>query len=262
MNRVIRAELTKLRRRRVLLAAPMAAAAFALIATIAVFLSAQPAGGRAPGRAITLDDLAAAGGGTQAFATGASFVGLLVFVTFIANITGEFSLGTFRTLLMRQPGRVRLLAGKMTALLLFAAVVLLGAEALTVAASTLIAPTQHVSTSEWFTLTSLGQAAGDYARALSVVGGWALLGMALGLTVRSTPVALGIGVAWAGPFEHIFQDAWAAASRWFPGLLLEAFAVGGTPDVSFPRAAALIGAYVVAAAVTAVFLIARRDVTA
>lgn len=262
MNRVTRAELAKLCRRRVLLAAPTVAAAFAAVATAAVFLSAQPAGGRAPGRAITLDELAAAGGGTQAFATGASFVGLLVFVTFIANVTGEFSLGTFRTLLMRQPGRVRLLAGKMTALLLFAAAVLLGAEALTLAASAMVAPTQDVSTSEWFTLASLGEAAGDYARALSVVGGWALLGMALGVAVRSTPVALALGVAWAGPFEHIFQDAWAAASRWFPGLLLEALAVGGTPDVSFPRAAALISAYVVVAAGAALFLFARRDVTA
>jgi ABC-2 type transport system permease protein len=247
MTSVIRAELTKLTRRRVLIAAPVAAAAFAAVATIAVFLSAQPAGGRAPGRATTIEELASAGGATHAFATGASFIGLLVFATIIANVTGEFSQGTFRTLLMREPGRIRLLAGKMTALLLFAAVVLLGAEALTV---------------QWFTLTSLGEAAGDYARSLSVVGGWALLGMALGMVVRSTPVALGIGVAWAGPFEHLFQDAWSAASRWFPGLLLEALAVGGTEDVSFGRAAALLGAYVVVAAGAAVALFARRDVTA
>jgi ABC-2 type transport system permease protein len=262
MTSVIRAELTKLTRRRVLIAAPVAAVAFAAVATMAVFLSAQPAGGRAPGRATTIEELASAGGATHAFATGASFIGLLVFATIIANVTGEFSQGTFRTLLMREPGRIRLLAGKMTALLLFAAVVLLGAEALTVVASTIVAPTQGVSTSQWFTLTSLGEAAGDYARSLSVVGGWALLGMALGMVVRSTPVALGIGVAWAGPFEHLFQDAWSAASRWFPGLLLEALAVGGTEDVSFGRAAALLGAYVVVAAGAAVALFARRDVTA
>ena len=262
MTSVIRAELAKLRRRRVLVAAPLAAAAFAAVATMAVFLSAQPGGGRAPGRTLTLDELAMTGGGTQAFATGASFVGLLVFVTFVANVTGEFSQGTFRTLLMRQPGRIRLLGGKMIALLLFAAAVLLGAEVLTLATSTVVAPTQDVATSEWFTLASLGQAAGDYARTLSVVGGWALLGMALAVTVRSTPVALGIGVAWAGPFEHLFQDAWAAASRWFPGLLLEALAVGGTPDVSFSRAVALVTTYVVVAAGGAVALFARRDVTA
>jgi hypothetical protein len=119
-----------------------------------------------------------------------------------------------------------------------------------------------VSTSEWFTLTSFREAAGDYARTLSVVCGWALLGMALGLAARSTPVALGIGIAWAGPFEHLFQDAWTAASRWFPGLLLEALAVGGTQEVSFPRAAALTTTYVIVAAGAAAALFTRRDVTA
>ena len=43
------------------------------------------------------------GGGTEAFAVGASFVGFLVFVTFIALIAAEFSGGTFRALLLREP---------------------------------------------------------------------------------------------------------------------------------------------------------------
>ena len=70
------------------------------------------------------------------------------------------------------------------------------------------------------------------ARCCSGSAGYALLGMAVAVLVRSVPVALAIGIAWAGPFEHLLQDAWDPAQRFFPGLLLEAFVAGGTSDVS------------------------------
>ena len=34
------------------------------------------------------------------------------------------------------------------------------------------------------------------------------LGMALAVFVRSIPVALAIGIVWSGPFEHLLEDAW------------------------------------------------------
>jgi ABC-2 type transport system permease protein len=262
MTAVIRAELSKLARPRVLLGAALAAALFATVAGLTVFAGADPGATATPGRGPTLEELTGPGGGTRAFATGASFVGLFVVVTFIANGAVEFSSGTLRTLLMRQPGRVRLLAGKMVALLLFAAGVLLVAEVLTLAVSTVVAPSQDVATAEWFGISGLGHAAADYLTALSATTSWALLGMALAVFLRSTLLALGIGIAWAGPFEHLLQDAWTAASDWFPGLLVEAVAVGGTPDVSFARAALLVAVYVSAAAAAAFTVFSRRDVTA
>jgi ABC-2 type transport system permease protein len=262
MTAVIRAELTKLTRRRVLIGAALAAALFAVIASLTVFAAAEPAGTVSEGRGPTLEQLSEPGGATRAFATGASFVGLFVFVTYIANVAVEFSSGTLRTLLMRQPARIRLLAGKMAALLLFTAGVLVVAEVLTLVASTAVAPTQDVAMSEWFGLSGLGHAATDYLTAFSAVTSWALFGMALAVFVRSTPLALGIGIAWAGPFEHLLQDAWTTASSWFPGLLIESLAAGGTPDVSLARAGVLVAVYVTLAAAAAFALFARRDVTA
>ncbi len=183
-------------------------------------------------------------------------------VLFIANIAGEFSQGTFRTLLMRQPRRIALLAGKMAALLVFVAGVLLAAEILTVVASVAIAPSQDVSTSAWLSLDGLGEAAGDYATALAGVSAWACLGMALAIFVRSIPVALAIGIVWSGPFEHLLEDAWATSSQWFPGLLLESLAAGGTDEVSATRALVLVGLYVAAAVIAAGLVFARRDITA
>jgi hypothetical protein len=86
--------------------------------------------------------------------------------------------------------------------------------------------------------------------------------MALAVFVRSIPVALGIGIVWSGPFEHLMRDAWSAANQWFPGLLLEALAAGGTAGVSFTRALALIALYVAAAVGAAAIVFARRDITA
>jgi ABC-type transport system involved in multi-copper enzyme maturation permease subunit len=131
--------------------------------------------------------------------TAASFAGAFVFVVFVGAFAIEFGRGTFRTMLLRQPGRVRLLAGKMSGLLVFAAAVL---------------------------------------------------------------VAFAVGTAWAGPIEHLLQDAWDPASRFFPGLLLEAFVAGGTPDVSTSRAAITLVLYVAAAGILAGTIFARRDVTA
>ena len=262
MTRMFKAELLKLRRRRVAVTVVLSALAFAALSATVVFLSAAGPGERVAARGASVAELSQAGGASEAFSIGASFIGILVMVLFIANVAGEFSQGTFRTLLMRQPRRVGLLAGKMAALLVFAAGVLALTELLTVAASAALAPSQDVATSSWFGLDGLGQAAGDYGRALLGVTAWASLGMALAVFVRSIPVALGIGIVWSGPLEHLTQDAWATATQWFPGLLLEVIAAGGTDDVSVGRALATVGVYVAVAAGAAAFVFARRDVTA
>jgi ABC-2 type transport system permease protein len=145
---------------------------------------------------------------------------------------------------------------------LFAAVVLAAAEALTWVAAKLLAPSQDVATGDWISVAALGDAVADYGSVLFWVTGYALLGMTLAVLVRSVPIALAIGIAWAGPFEHLLQDAWSTADRLFPGLLLEAFVAGGTSDVSATRALLTVAAYVLIAATIAATSFVRRDITA
>ena len=255
------AEISKLARRRILGATAVIVLLASFLATTVVFLSAANAPEAAPERGTTLAALSGAGGGTEAFSIALSFIGVFVFVVFIANWTGEFSQGTLRTLLMRQPGRFSALAGKLGALLVFAAGVLLVAEAATWAMSLAFAPSQDVSTDAWFGLEAIGDAARNYRDALVGVAAWACFGMMLAVLLRSTPIALGVGIVWAGPFEHLTQNAWTAVSGWYPGLLLEALAVGGTDDASYGRALALLAAYVALAVTVATVSFARRDVT-
>ena len=261
MIRTYRAEFVKMLRRRVLLTTALITAVFA-VGSAAIVLAAAGPVPSADGRGATLASLARAGGGTEVFTLGISFVGTFLFVVFVGLMAAEFSRGTVRTMLLRQPGRTRLLAGKLAAVLSFAAVVLLGTEVLTWIASRVLAPGQNIDTSAWTSVDALGAAVADYGRTLFWVTGYAVLGSALGVFIRSVPVALAAGIAWAGPFEHLVSDAWTQAPRLFPGLLLEAFAAGGTVDVSATRAFATLVVYLAVAATAAVVVFSRRDVTA
>ena len=266
MMRSFRAEMVKLLRRRVLMVTALVTLVFSAGGALVVLasapaVSAAAESGRGPGGP-TLESLARAGGGTEVFTTAVAFAGTFLFVVFVGTVAAEFSRGTVRTMLLRQPGRLRLLGGKMAALLAFAGGALATAEVLTWGAAALLAPTQDLSTSEWMSLQGLGHGLVDYGTVMFWATGYAVLGMAVGVLVRSVPVALAIGIAWAGPFEHLVQEAWGPASRLFPGLLLEAFVARGTPEVGALRASLTVTAYVVAAALVAGTVFARRDVTA
>lgn len=262
MIRAFRAELVKMRRLRVLVVTAFAVVLFAVGGAAVVLAAAEPAANATPGRGLTLEALADAGGGTAVFRTAASFAGVLVFAVFVGAVAVEFGRGTFRTMLLRQPRRLRLLAGKTAGLLAFAAAALLVTEILTWAAARLLAPSQDVETGSWVSLAALGQGVADYGSVLFWVTGYAVLGTTVALLARSVAVALAVGIAWAGPFEHLVQDAWDPAGRLFPGLLLEAFAAGGTPDVSSWRAFVTIAVYTAVGALVGGATFARRDAMA
>ena len=262
MTRIFQAELGRLLRRRTLVAAVAGAAAFAVIAALAVLTSAEDARAALRRGGATLASLNGHGGGTEAFAVAASFVGFLVFVTFIAMISAEFSGGTFRALLLREPHRLRVILGKVAAILVVAAGVVALAEVLTFGLSLVVAPGQGIETGDWFSLTSLGDAVKDFGTVYAGVVGWAVFGTTLAVIFRSTPLALGVGFAWAGPFENIVVDSWNTGYRVFPGQVLGSLIRGGTIDLGMGRAVVTAGVYTAIAAVVSLVLVTRRDVTA
>lgn len=263
MRRIISAELYRLVRRRTMLRAGAGSLAFAMVATLAVFSSARASGPtRTRSGGTTLSALAGHSGGTEAFAVGASFAGFLVFVTFIALIAGEFSGGTFRALLLRDPHRLRMIVGKLVGALIVAAAVVAVAEALTFVASLVVAPTKDIAISGWFSIDGVVAGLGDYATVLAGVAGWAVFGTTLAVIFRSVPVALGVGFAWAGPFENIVSQSWAPGYRFFPGQVLASLIQGGTAELGIGRAVPTAILYTAAAAAATLVLVSRRDVTA
>ncbi|GAA1814314.1 hypothetical protein GCM10009682_39180 [Luedemannella flava] len=259
MRRAFRAELIKLARPRLLTLAAVAAILFAVGSAAAGILNAQPASAHADGP--VLDGFARADGGSLAFTMAASFAGAFLLAVFAGAVGVEFSRGTLRTLLLRQPDRHRLLAGKLGAVLAFAAVAVAVSLAASVAASVAFAGSRGLDVGVWFTGAGLRGMARDYGLVMLAVTGWALLGAAIGVLVPSLPVALAVGVGWAGPVEQVFGEAWGPATRWFPGLLLESLL---DPDPGSPgstRALVTLGCYCVVAVTAAVVVLRRRDVT-
>jgi ABC-2 type transport system permease protein len=260
-RRVVRAELQRVCRRRSLIAIGIGATLFSVVAGVSVWLAAGDVVENSRDGGARISDLAATGGGTVAFAIGASFGGFLVFVTFIALIAGEFSNGTFRANLLRYPHRTRLILGKLTGLLLVAAVALAVAAVISFGVSWLMAPTQDVSTDGWLSAASLAEAIRDYGTVLAGVAGWAVFGTTLAVLFRSIPLALGVGFAWAGPFENIVVESWSPGFRYFPGQVLGSLMRGGTVELGLQRAALTTLVYTALAFAATLILVTRRDVT-
>jgi ABC-2 type transport system permease protein len=262
MKKIVQAELVRLVRRRTLVIATLGAIAFGFVASLTVLSSAAQNSEQSRQGGTTLAALNTDGGGTQAFAVGASFVGFFVFVTFIALVASEFSNGTFRSVLLREPNRVRVIAGKVAGILLVAAGIIAVFEISTFVVSLAVAPSKGISTSHWLSVASLGHGVADYATAFAGVAGWAVFGTMLAVIFRSAPLALGVGFVWAGPFENIVVDSWKTGFEVFPGQVLGSLIRGGTVELGMTRAVVTAAIYAALATAVTLTLVTRRDVTA
>ncbi|MCW2601382.1 MAG: putative transporter integral rane protein [Frankiales bacterium] len=258
-----RSELVKLGRRSTLYTAGAVLPLLALLATTLLFVNAGTVATTGPDArfAPTLGVLAQPGGLTAGFNGANGFLGILVFVLFLTSFSSEYSQGTLRTLLVREPRRGRLMLGKLAAIVLLVAASLLAAEVVSGGLSLVLASVRDVPTSHWFTGTGVQQALADYANALVAATFFGVLGAALGVLVRSTAVGLAIGLAWLMPLEHIIENAWADAAKWFPGLLFDAVSAGGTQVTSYDRALLMGGAFAVLALAVGAVSFVRRDVS-
>ena len=95
----------------------------------------------------------------------------------------------------------------------------------------------------------------DFATVFAGVAGWAVFGSTLAVIFRSAPLALGVGFAWAGPFENIIVDSWHAGYRFFPGQVLASLIRGGTIELGFARAVGTAVLYTGLAAAATLMLV-------
>lgn len=263
MLRSFWSEWIKLRRAGMVLGGAMIVG-FAVLATVLTLATASnpTAGGHRPsGQGLTLAQLAASDGLARTMARGATFIGVVALALFAIAIADEYSQGTLRNLVVRQPRRVRLLAGKLLALASFTTIALLAAEVLAGATALVLASSQDVATSAWFTSAGWAALGTGFGNLLIATLGWGLLGALLALLLRSPAAAVGAGLAYAIPFEELLAAAWRSGERWLPGQLLGVLADGGTATVAYARAALALAIYGVLAATAGATLFARRDIT-
>ena len=263
LTRSVRAELIKLTRRRVVVATAIAIAVIAIGGTAIGIAAAEPAATavRRPDQALSIATLEEPGGGTALFAQTAGFMAAFLTAVLVATVASEFTRGTFRTMLLQQPRRFRVLAGKVVALVGFMAAAAAVAEVLSWVTSRLMAPGQGIDPAAWLTMDGLVAGLEDFGRAVLFLTGTAVFATMVGVLARSVPIGVGAALVWLGPIENIVGDSWDPGPRWFPGLLLRAVISPGSTGVSTARALATLAVYAaVAIAVTATAL-RRRDVT-
>jgi ABC-type transport system involved in multi-copper enzyme maturation permease subunit len=121
MMRVVLAEWRKLRRPTLFLGTLGAALFFTGLTTSFLYLMIDSEQGNSDrGRQVSREILNLAGGSVFGFASVGGLLGIIALCVFAAQTAQEYTYGTLRNLLVRQPGRVRLLIGKLIAMKIFA----------------------------------------------------------------------------------------------------------------------------------------------
>lgn len=250
-------EWTKLRRPTLFWSTFLGLAAAASLFVVLMFSQASANGG-----IVTLHQLAQPDGLVIGVARAAMLLGVVAFGLAASQVASEYSLGTLRQLLVRQPRRAILLAGKMLGVITFLLLALCFAAVIALIVAVVAAHSRGVPTTAWFT----GQGLGDLFRelgdlALAVVG-YSVLGMALGQFVRSAVFAVIIGFAWLLAVENIIARIVPSIQQWLPGQSILAVASGGGEGVSYAHGLILGAVYLIAAIAAATMIFVRSDITA
>jgi ABC-type transport system involved in multi-copper enzyme maturation permease subunit len=261
MLNVVKAELRKLRRP-TLFYGTMGAALFftGLITSFIYLMIDSPQGNGDRGRSISREVLALASGSVNGFASVGGFLGIIALCVFAAQTAQEYTYGTLRNLLIRQPGRMKILIGKFISMALFAIAMITIAAVVSIAISYILAPGAEVSTDLWFTSDGFDAIFTTFINVTISVVAFGIVGMVLGLLLRSPISAISFGVLWLLIVENLLIAVKNSLQNWLPGAQLSAIASGGAIDLTYKHALTVGGIYVAVGAIVASVLFVRRDV--
>jgi ABC-type transport system involved in multi-copper enzyme maturation permease subunit len=261
MFNVVSAELRKLRRPTLFLGTMGSALFFTGLITSFVYLMIDsPQGNGDRGRTISREVLGLASGSVNGFASVGGFLGIIALCVFAAQTAQEYTYGTLRNLLIRQPGRMKILIGKLISMKLFAIVMITVAAVVSIGISYLLAPGANVSTELWFTSDGVNAIFTTFVNVTISVIAFGIVGMVLGLLLRSPISAISFGVLWLLIVENLLIAVKGSLQSWLPGAQLSAIATGGAIDISYKHALGVGGIYVGVGALVASILFVRRDV--
>jgi ABC-2 type transport system permease protein len=189
------------------------------------------------------------------------------------NSAREYSLRTITAVLTQRPSRLGLLGAKAVALAILLGILAAACFAVGVVGSLLVAALDGTPGN----LPSMVEIGKGAAASWLILGAWSALGFALGMVLRSTGLAIGLGLVYALVIETVISalgfalDAFESLSRGLLGrngsALADAFGQlnvngGQGGPVNPPATAALVlAAYVIGSMAIAAAFFMRRDVT-
>jgi ABC-2 type transport system permease protein len=255
VTRAFRSEWFKIRRPGVLLGGLGGMVAFALLAVILTVARADNTHSE-----IGITALSQPGGFASILQRGSDFLGIFALGVVAVATAQEYSHGTLRSLLVREPRRLRLLAGKTLANLVYVCASVLVASLIALVVALAIAPGKGISTSAWLN-AGLGTTASTIGNMVIAAAGFGILGALLALVTRAPAPAVIAGVAWILPVETLLTRAWPNVGHWLPGQQLQAIVAGGNTISGYGWALALGLSLVAVAAIASGALFRLRDVS-
>ena len=261
MINVIRAELTKLRRPSLSISTLIAVTFVTGLVTSLLFLLVDsPEGNGERGTRISREALELSTGISISFSNSAGLLGIVALCIFAAQTAQEYTYGTLRNLLVRQPSRMKILIGKLISMKMFAVVMVTISALLALGLSFVFAGVMDVSTTAWATTEARSTVLQGFVNVLIATIGFGIFGMILGLLFRSPISAISIGVIWNLIIEGLLSVFVSDLSRYFPGQLLTVVADGGTDEISYQYALFTSYGFLVAGLLIVAVLFKKRDV--
>ena len=200
----------------------------------------------------------------------ASLVAVIVLITIAAVLGADWTQGTWRNLLVQEPGRVRLLSGRVLALLVYMII----STVLTIGVGTLvamlIAPHEGINTAVWWDLTGTRDYLEFLGNLVLAVIGWTIFGTLVAVLVRNPAGAVGAAIAWLLVIEGLVNQVEPTVGQYLPGRILSVVLTGGqvgvfneaSSSLSYTTALIIAGLYAIGMSVAAGASFWYRDITA
>ncbi len=261
MFKVFFAEWRKLRRPTLFFGTFAAALFFnGLITSFLYLMIDSPDGNGDRGRSVGREVLGLASGSIHAFSSIGGLLGIIVLCVFAAQSAQEYTYGTLRNLLLRQPRRLVLLMGKYAAMKVFALLFAFINAIVSIAISVYLSDRAKVTTDLWFTSEGWSAIGHTFINVYISIVFYAVIGIALGILLRSPISAISIALVWLLIIENLIGAVKPVTLDWMPGIQLATIAEGGSEAITYSHALSLGSFYVFIALIASSFLFAKRDV--
>lgn len=262
MIHVIFAEWRKLRRLTLFLGSMAVVIAVTALVTSLLFLLIDSAQGNSrEGQIVTRASLGFPHGITLGFSGSAGLLGLVALCVFASQTAQEYTYGTLRNLLVRQPRRLTLLLGKFLAMNLFALIAVILSAVVSVSLAYALSGRARVSTAAWSTSDARVSLMHTFINVFISVIAFGTIGMILGLVLRSPISSISIGVGWLLVVESLIAVTVKKSGRWMPGQLINSIAAGGDFNANYSHAVLVLSAYLAVGVIVVSVLFRRRDVS-
>lgn len=208
---------------------------------------------------VSITALESAGGFAASLGTVATLVGIITLAFWALAAASDYETGLIRTMVQAQPSRVRLLAGKIGALVGFTLVSTALATVVATLVSWPLASVYDVSTAAWGDGVAV-ELVSAFANLTGAALVWGIVGLAIAVVTRSAGLAIAAGIGDLMVVENLLGLVAGDVVTYLPASALDAVATGGNDELGYAVAVALGAGYGLVAAATAAVTFLRREI--